>query len=412
MILGCIADDFTGAGDIASILTGRGMRTSLLTNIRDIAQARGDAVVVALKTRSVPPAEAVRQSLDALSELRAAGCRQIYFKYCSTFDSTPQGNIGPVAEALARELGADKVLVCPSFPANGRTMYQGHLFVSDRLLAESAMRDHPITPMIDSDLRRWLARQCEGEVSHIAHDIVRQGEGAVRDAIARGPSGLILIDATTDDDLLEIGRAAADMVLITGGSALAMALPENFRKLGLIDSSLPASVACEGPAIVLAGSCSAATNRQVAIYRACNPSFAIDAHALLSGDPVLELADAFAKQHADQAPLIYSTITPEDVASNRNDETFSAASTAIETLMAELATRSVARNVKRIVVAGGETSGAVVEALQPGELLVGPEITPGIPVLTTGGVAYVLKSGNFGSDDFFEVALRVMETGG
>lgn len=411
MILGCIADDFTGAGDIASILTGQGMRTSLLTNMRDIAQARGDAVVVALKTRSEPRADAVRQSLAALSELRAAGCRQIYFKYCSTFDSTPQGNIGPVVEALARELDADKVLLCPSFPANGRTMYQGHLFVGDRLLSESAMRDHPVTPMIDSDLRRWLALQCESDVSLIAHDIVRQGAGAVRDAIHRAANRLILIDATSDEDLLQIGSAAADMILISGGSALAMALPENFRKLGLINNFAPASVVCKGPAIVLAGSCSAATNRQVAVYRERNPSFAIDARKLLSGAPVVEIADAFAKQHADQAPLIYSTITPENVASNRNDQTFSAASTAIEMLMAELATRAVARNVKRVVVAGGETSGAVVEALQPGELMVGPEIAPGVPVLTAGGVGYVLKSGNFGGDDFFEVALRLLETG-
>ena len=411
MILGCIADDFTGAGDIASILTGRGMRTSLLTNMRDIAEARGDAVVVALKTRSEHRADAVSKSLAALRELRAAGCRQIYFKYCSTFDSTPEGNIGPVVEALARELDADKVLLCPSFPANGRTMYQGHLFVGDQLLSESAMRDHPITPMTDSDLRRWLALQCENDVSLIAHDIVRQGEGAVRDAIHRAPNRLILIDATSDEDLLEIGSAAADMVLITGGSALAMALPENFRKLGLIRKFAPDSVVCEGPAIVLAGSCSAATNRQVAVYRERNPSFAIDARELLSGAPVVEIADAFAKQHADQAPLIYSTITPEDVASNRNGHTFSAASTAIEMLMAELATRAVARNVKRVVVAGGETSGAVVEALQPGELMVGPEITPGVPVLTAGGVGYVLKSGNFGGDDFFEVALRLLETG-
>jgi 3-dehydrotetronate 4-kinase len=229
MILGCIADDFTGAGDLASILTGQGMRTSLLTSIGDIESARADAGVVALKTRSVAPADAIRQSLEALSALRGAGCEQFYFKYCSTFDSTREGNIGPVAEALLRELGATKAIVCPAFPANGRTVFQGHLFVGDTLLAESSMRDHPITPMTDSDIRRWLSHQCTGAVSHVPHRIVAMGTEAIARALDAVPHGLIVCDAIADGDLRAIGYAAKDMALITGGSALALGLPDNLR---------------------------------------------------------------------------------------------------------------------------------------------------------------------------------------
>jgi len=409
MILGCIADDFTGAGDLASILTGQGMRTSLLTSIGDIGDARADAVVVALKTRSVAPADAVRQSIEALRALREAGCEQFYFKYCSTFDSTREGNIGPVAEALLRELGANKALVCPAFPANGRTVYQGHLFVGDTLLAESSMRDHPITPMTDSDIRRWLGHQCTGAVSHIGRPVVAAGSDAVGRAIEATPDGLIVCDAISDDDLRAIGHAAKDMRLITGGSALALGLPDNFRAAGRISASKTGFEAGCGPALVLAGSCSAATNAQVGRYRQANPAFAIDGTALLAGYPVLEYADAFAREYRDKAPLIYSTITPDAVASSRAQADFGAASAAIEVLMAELAIRARERGVTRLVVAGGETSGAVVEALRPGAMAVGPDVAPGVPLLSAGGVGFALKSGNFGDEEFFEKALRMME---
>lgn len=409
MILGCIADDFTGAGDLASILTGQGMRTSLLTSIGDVRGARSDASVVALKTRSIAPADAVQQSLEALRALKEAGCEQFYFKYCSTFDSTKDGNIGPVAEALLRELGAGKAVVCPSFPANGRTVYQGHLFVGDALLSESSMRDHPITPMTDSDIRRWLGYQCKGSVSHIAHQIVAAGGEAIADKLAAAPDGLIVCDAITDNDLRSIGRAAKDMALITGGSALAIGLPDNFRSAGRLSCGNTDFETGGGPALILAGSCSAATNAQVDRYKQANPAFAIDGAALLAGYPVLEYADAFAREYQDKAPLIYSTITPDAVASGRAQADFGVASAAIEGLMANLALRARERGVTRLVVAGGETSGAVVEALRPGAMTVGPDVAPGVPLLSAGGIGFALKSGNFGDDDFFERALGMMD---
>jgi uncharacterized protein YgbK (DUF1537 family) len=411
MILGCIADDFTGAGDIASILTGAGVRTALVSRLEDIAHSQADAVVVALKTRSIRRAEAVDLSLAALRALRAVGCRQFYFKYCSTFDSTADGNIGPVAEALAVELGASRVIVCPSFPANHRTVYHGHLFVGGTLLSESTMRHHPVTPMTDSDLRRWLALQCQGDVSHVGYPIVRRGAVAIADAIAAASPGLVLVDAICDDDLLAIGTAAADMILVTGGSALARGLVANFQAAGSVDTAATAALNADGPAIVLAGSCSAATNGQVARYRKLHPSFVIDGAALLAGHPIVAEADAFARDNAAYAPLIYSTIAPDAVAGGRDDPGFAEAGNAIEAAMAELAVRAVARGVRRIVVAGGETSGAVVEALRPGAMSVGVDLAPGVPILMAGGICYALKSGNFGDDDFFATALRRMETG-
>ena len=410
MILGCIADDFTGAGDLASILTGQGMCTSLLTSTSDIQGARSDAGVVALKTRSIAPADAVSQSIEALRALRDAGCEQFYFKYCSTFDSTHSGNIGPVAEALMREIGVTKAIVCPAFPANGRTVYQGHLFVGDTLLAESSMRDHPVTPMTDSDIRRWLGHQASGAVRHVPHRIITAGIDAIKQAIDAAPGGLIVCDAVTDDDLRAIGHAAEAMALVTGGSALALGLPDNFRAAAKLSASSSEFEAGRGPALLLAGSCSAATNAQVSRYKQDNPAFAIDGAALLAGYPVLEYADAFAREYQDKAPLIYSTITPDAVASGRTRAGFGAVSAAIENLMAKLALRARDRGVARLVVAGGETSGAVVEALRPGAMAVGPDVAPGVPLLSASGISFALKSGNFGDDEFFAKALRMMET--
>jgi len=409
MILGCIADDFTGAADFASILSGQGMCTSLVTSVADIEGIRADAGVVALKTRSISMTDAVLQSLEAVRALRAAGCEQFYFKYCSTFDSTMEGNIGPVAEALLLELDTQKAVVCPAFPANGRTIFLGHLFVGDRLLAESSMRNHPVTPMTDSDIRRWLARQCSGSVSHIPHQIIAAGDAAISEALEAAPDGLVVCDAVVDDNLRAIGRAAKDMRLITGGSALALGLPDNYRAMGKLAKGSAVFETQDGPAILLAGSCSTATNAQVDRYKRENPAFAIDGKALLAGYPVLEYADAFAREHLHKAPLIYSTITPDAVASDRKRADFGAASAAIERIMADLALRAIERGVKRFVVAGGETSGAVVEALQPGAMIVGPDVAPGVPLLSGGGIGFALKSGNFGDEHFFEKALKMMK---
>lgn len=407
MILGCIADDFTGAGDIACTLAREGMRTSIVTDLAALEGNPADAGVVALKSRSIPVELAVAQSLAALKALQRAGCRQIVFKYCSTFDSTPAGNIGPVAQALAGALGARAVVVCPAFPANGRTVYQGTLFVGDRPLAESGMRDHPITPMTDSDIRRWLSLQCRAEVAHVPHQIVRQGAAAIASALASMRS-LTVVDAINDDDLRAIGRAVREDPLVTGGSGIALGLPANFRELDQIGDAAPVTITAEGPALVLSGSCSVATNAQVAYYRALHPSIEVPVQRLLAGEPVADELDAFARENVKNAPLIFSTAPPERVAADRTAFNGPAAG-AVERLMGQLAKRAVGRGVRRLVVAGGETSGAVIEALKPGALMVGQELAPGVPALAAGNLAIVLKSGNFGDEVFLVTAVAALE---
>lgn len=406
MILGCIADDFTGAGDIAGLIAAEGMRTSLLTSIDAVADDGCEAGVIALKTRSVAVEDAVLQSLAALDRLLAAGCRQIVFKYCSTFDSTPAGNIGPVAAALLERLGEQRAIVCPAFPANGRTVYQGNLFVGDVPLSESGMRNHPLSPMTDSDIRRWLGRQTRLPVRHIPLEKIRADNLAERIAALEG---LIVVDAVSDADLRSVARAVAGAKLVTGGSAIAAGLPDNFRADGLIGTNPLPVIARPGPTILLSGSCSVATNAQVESYTASRPSIAIDVERLLAGAPVLDEADAFLSDHAADAPIAYSTAPPERsrrfIASDGSNH----AATAIEGLMAQLAVRAVARGIGKIVVAGGETSGGVVSALAPGPLQVGRMIAPGVPLLANAHLAFALKSGNFGSRTFLHEAVAAME---
>ncbi|WP_417600931.1 3-oxo-tetronate kinase [Novosphingobium tardum] len=406
MILGCIADDFTGAGDIAGLIAAEGMRTSLFTSIDDIGSRDCEAGVVALKTRSISVEHAVAKSLAALVPLLAAGCRQIVFKYCSTFDSTPRGNIGPVAEALAARLGVATAIVCPAFPANGRTVYQGNLFVGDVPLAESGMRDHPLTPMTDSDIRRWLAPQTSLPVRHIPLQRVRAAGLAAELA---GATGLVVTDAVSDDDLRIIARAVADAPLITGGSAIGMGLPANFRERELIgDAALP-NLARPGPTILLSGSCSVASNAQVASYRASRPAIAVDVSRLLEGCPVVDEVDDFLRRYAADAPLAYSTAPPEHSRTFIADDGANRAAHAVENLLAKLATRAAARGITKFVVAGGETSGGVVEALRPGPLQVGKMIAPGVPLLASETQTFALKSGNFGSENFLHEAVAAME---
>lgn len=405
MLLGCIADDFTGAGDVANTLARGGMRTELF-----VGSVGGDtdceAGVIALKTRSIDAGEAVAQSIAALATLQAAGCRQILFKYCSTFDSTPAGNIGPVAEALAAALGATGVIVCPAFPGTGRTVYQGHLFVADRLLSESSMADHPLTPMSDPDIRRWLGHQTGTPPGHVPHAVVRAGPRAIAAALAAGKT-LMIVDAVSDDDLRAIGTAAVGARLITGASGVALGLPDNYRRAGLLSSSGRIFAGTGGLALVLAGSCSMATREQVVRYAADHPALEIDVSRLIRGEPVLAEARAFARAYAEAAPLIYSSADPAAVRSVQTAAGGSDAAAAVEILMGRLAADAVARGVERLVVAGGETSGAVVEALGVSAMELGPEIDPGVPVLRVRGrrLALALKSGNFGTPEFLAKAV-------
>lgn len=418
MLLGVIADDFTGATDIASMLAKNGMRTVQTVGVpRPGAAPAADAVVVALKSRTIPAGEAVAQSLAALDWLLAQGARQIVFKYCSTFDSTDAGNIGPVADALLDRLGGIAV-VCPAFPANRRTIYRGYLFVGDVLLSESSMKDHPLTPMTDPSLVRVLARQVReaGSVGLVGFETVAEGATAIGEALAalhRGGGRFAVVDAVADGDLRAIGAAIADAALLTGGSGIAMGLPDNFRRKGLLATSEALSLSApDGGAAVLAGSCSAATRGQVAAVSGTWPTLRLDPVALADGSQsVAGILDWAAAQAGDTPVLVYSTAEPEAVRAAQDRLGRERAATILEAAFANLAAGLVAAGTRRLVVAGGETSGAVVGALEVDALTIGQEIDPGVPwVQATGptGLCLALKSGNFGGEDFFRKAFATL----
>ena len=413
VLLGCIADDFTGATDLASMLVRHGMATVQLIGVPEDAIDPGDtqAVVVALKSRTIQADQAVGQSLAALEWLRARGAEQILFKYCSTFDSTERGNIGPVSEALLEALGADFTIACPALPENGRTIYLGHLFVGDQLLSDTHMRHHPLTPMTDSNLVHVLERQSKAPVGLVPYLVVDQGPEAIRarfgELRAEGARQAIA-DAVSDRHLLALGAAAADLALITGGSGIAMGLPENSRRRALLARGEPADRLPHTPGLeaILAGSCSAATLGQIEQHRAAGrPTFVLDPIGLTDGGDDIERALAFAGKHLGEGPvLISSSAPPEEVATVQERLGRERAGAAIENAMAAIAQGLVAQGVRRLVVAGGETSGAVVGALGIKGLRIGPPIDPGVPWTTSLGdppLALALKSGNFGAPDFF-----------
>jgi len=416
-VLGCIADDFTGATDLANMLVRAGMRTVQTIGVPQAGDesiaADADAIVVALKSRTIPAAEAVQQSLAALHWLQAQGCSRFFFKYCSTFDSTDAGNIGPVAEALMAALGTDFTLACPAFPENGRTIFRGHLFVGDVLLNASGMEHHPLTPMRDPNLVPVLQRQSEGKVGLLRYDTVMRGAQAARDQAKQLRADgvkLAIADAISNDDLIVLGEAFADLPLLTGGSGLALGLPAQYRRDGLITergnaAQLPAVA---DTAVVLSGSCSRATNAQVAHWRASRPAFQIDPLALAEGKPVVVEALDFVRSHAGQPVLVYATSAPDQVAHVQQTLGVERAGKLVEDALGRIARTLLADGVRRFVVAGGETSGAVVQALDVRALRIGPQIDPGVPWTATiddTPVALALKSGNFGTVDFFEKAL-------
>jgi 3-dehydrotetronate 4-kinase len=414
MLLGCIGDDFTGSSDLGNTLTKAGMRVTQYVGVPDQPAApEVEAGIVALKSRSIPVKEAVKLSLAALEWLRAQGCTQFLFKYCSTFDSTHEGNIGPVAEALADALGARHVLVCPAFPAAGRSIYQGHLFVADRLLNESGMQDHPLTPMTDPDIRRWLGHQIKGSVGHIPAQVVMQGQDSIRSRMQSEDAAghrLLVADAITDDDLITLGQAAADLPLITGGSGIAMGLPANFNAKGLLAKGAGIWRGQSGAAAILSGSCSTATRGQVALHAKTHPSREVSADHVMSGAVTAQaMADWALAQ--DGLPLIYTSADPAVVTDAQNRFGKDVVATRIEALFADLARALVAGGVTRLISAGGETSGAVVEGLGLAALEIGPEIDPGVPMIRASDtLVLALKSGNFGGLDFFARAAAMMES--
>ena len=419
VLLGCIADDFTGATDLANTLSRHGMRTVQIIGLPTGLPPDTDAIVIALKSRTIPAHDAVTQSLAACRWLKQHGARQIYFKYCSTFDSTDAGNIGPVADALLDELGSDFTIACPAFPETGRTIYMGHLFVGEVLLSESNMRHHPLTPMLDSNLVNVLARQTPHKTGLVAHDVVKQGPRAIASAFADLQAHGIrhaIVDAIEDTDLLHIGEAAAKLALVTGGSGAAIGLPENFRKLGLLPKRRkpkPLS-AVGGGGVVLSGSSSAATLVQVAAMQAKFPARAIDV-ADLSADKEKLVAEivAWALSKLQSSPvLIYASAPPNKVSEIQLRCGREQAGAMIENAIAAIAKGLAQAGVRRFVVAGGETSGAVVSALGIKGLEIGPQISPGVPATLSYGeprYALALKSGNFGGPDFFTEALEALK---
>jgi 3-dehydrotetronate 4-kinase len=421
-LLGCIADDFTGATDLANMLVRGGMRTVQTIGVPAAGtQLDADALVVALKSRTIAAEDAVQQSLEALQWLRGQGCRQFIFKYCSTFDSTDRGNIGPVADALLDALKDDFTIACPAFPENGRTIFRGNLFVGDVLLNESGMENHPLTPMTDPNLVRVLQRQTKSKVGLIRYDTIAKGADAIRariDDLKKEGVRLAIADAVSDADLYVLGEACRDLALITGGSGIALGLPQNFRAENLLTHADDAAdlPKIDGYSVVLAGSASKATNAQVAEWNAARPSFRIDPMALSRGEDVVDQAVEFARGHmkSDETVLIYATSSPDEVKAVQKELGVEKAGHLVEDALASVARRLRDAGVRKFVVAGGETSGAVVQALDVHTLRIGPQIDPGVPATQSIGanaddaLGLALKSGNFGTADFFDKALKAL----
>ena len=417
-LFGAIADDFTGATDLAGLLARSGLPVSLRIGVpsappKDTAPFE----VIALKSRTAPVQEAVDDCRAALGWLRDAGAKRFFWKYCSTFDSTAQGNIGPVAEAFMADLGADQTIYCPAFPENGRSIFMGNLFVGQQPLAESPMKDHPLTPMRDSNLMRLLAPQVQSPVGLVDRLTVARGPEAVQTALqALKSDGIrhVVIDAVADDDLVVIARACKDMTLLTGGSAVAMPLPQLYLEDGSLTEAAATqekhSTAARG--IVLSGSCSAMTRKQVTSYLERAPGHKLDP-LVLAQEGAGAALDWLAKQSLEAMPILYATAEPDEVAAAQARLGTERAGAIVEEALAHLAQTAHAQGAERFIVAGGETSGAVTKALGVERLHIGPEIAPGVPwtMCESGGrdIALTLKSGNFGDPQFFSKAIDVLE---
>jgi len=420
--LGCIADDYTGASDLANTLTRSGLRTVQTIGVPrdDFALPDVDAVVVSLKSRSIAASEAVAKSRAADRWLRGQGAAHVLFKICSTFDSTDAGNIGPVMDALQQDSGDAVVLVTPAFPGTARTVYQGNLFVGAVPLNESPLKDHPLNPMHDANLVRVLGRQSQSPIGMVGLATVAQGADAIRGRLrslaAEGVRAAI-IDAVFDGDLETIGAVALDHRLSVGASGMGLGLARGLLSSGRVASAgqvMATEQPVGGAAACLAGSCSQATLAQIAKAEQVMPVLRLDPEMLVTGPEETQRALGWAFERLGQGPvLIASSSTPDQVAALQARHGRDATGHAIEQAMASLAHALVESGVRRLVVAGGETSGAVVDRLGIPGFLVGPEIAAGVPVLRavgTGpdGMLLALKSGNFGGPGFFSDALALM----
>ncbi|TKF44880.1 3-oxo-tetronate kinase [Vibrio sp. F13] len=413
MLLGVIADDFTGATDIAGFLVENGMRTVQLNGIpTGEFDTSADAVVISLKSRSCPVDQAVTDSVTALKWIQSQGCQQFYFKYCSTFDSTAEGNIGPVTDALLAELGESFTMVCPALPVNGRTVYNGHLFVFGELLSDSGMRNHPVTPMTDSSVVRMMDAQSEGVSGLVNFQTIEQGADAVtarfNELKAQG-SRYAVVDAFNAEHLVTLGQAAKSLKLITGGSGLAAGIAKNWTgHLADQSDAKHAGSPVKAPTVVFSGSCSVMTNQQVAVYKQLAPHFAIDVKACLTNDQYAN--DVFdwvmTNNQGEFAPLVYATADAAALKAIQEEYGAQASSHVVEQFFSQLAIKLHQHGVKNFIVAGGETSGVVTQSLAVKGFHIGPQIAPGVPWVKSveGELSLALKSGNFGDKNFFAKA--------
>ena len=417
--LGCIADDFTGATDLASMLARSGVNVSLRIGVPlSTPENTAEIEVIALKTRSISASKAIEESLSALKWLKEAGAKKYFFKYCSTFDSTAEGNIGPVSEALMNELKVDQTIYCPAFPENGRSIYMGNLFVGQKLLSESSMKDHPLTPMNDSNLMRLLSAQVSRRVGLADRIVVNSGVNSLKEkliSLKENDVPHVIVDAVADTDLDTIASACQDMDFITGGSALAMPLAEFYKASGKIsanDNSFMNKKLNTG-SIILSGSCSEMTIIQVKnfIQRGA-AAFQLDPIDLAENG-VKKVLDWLSSQDFTKNIIIYATSDPDTVKKVQAELGVDMAGKIVEQGLSECAIAARELGIKNFIIAGGETSGAITKALNLRQLDIGIEIAPGVPWTFSGKrnnqIALSLKSGNFGSEEFFTEALNKLE---
>lgn len=448
VFLGCIADDFTGATDIASFLVAGGMKTLQINGAPTQSPSNEtvfskkildeyDAVIVALKSRTIAVNDAIEQVIISLKWLRDLGVEKFYFKYCSTFDSTETGNIGPVIDAMCECLGEKSTVLCPALPVNGRTVYQGYLFVHDQLINESPLKNHPLTPMKDASIKRLIERQGSGKAANIDYSQIEKGSDHIADAIHDFENEgykYIICDALNDKHLDDITEGSKNLSLITGASGLAKGMGKTFHSLGFKPSSPGAGfTSVNAPSVILSGSCSAMTVRQVMMYAKAHASLQVDPLAMARGEQSYESIVLWLEEHLHQSPLIYATASPDSVAEIQQQLGVEPARIMIETLFEKIAQASFLLGVRNFIVAGGETSGAVVEALGVGYFEIGRTITPGVPHVQFQGelaswssgatwgtcedtanfsqpvtLNLALKSGNFGNENFFFEALEAL----
>lgn len=413
MLLGVIADDFTGATDIAGFLVENGMRTIQVNGVpSQPLEINTDAVVVSLKSRSCSTGQAIIDSLQALEWLKQQGCQQFYFKYCSTFDSTAQGNIGPVTDALLDALNEDFTIVCPALPVNGRTVFNGHLFVMGQLLSESGMRHHPVTPMTDSNLINLMDSQSQGETGLVDYQTIENGVNHIQERFAQLKSEgkrYAVVDAFKAEHLDAIGASITKLKLITGGSGLAAGIAKNWGDhLQDQTDAKQAGYPQKAATVIFSGSCSVMTNQQVSAYKTKAPHFAINIEQCLNQENYSDEVFNWAINHLDQeiAPMIYATADADDLKNIQRQYGAQASSQAVEQLFSQLAIKLQAFGVRNFIVAGGETSGVVTQSLQVDGFHIGPQITPGVPWVKSinSDLSLALKSGNFGNETFFTTA--------